>query len=354
MKKFLFVLLILATIISTGCCSRKESKSNLEVKSNADINSSEDAKSSKKNKLNEEAKSNKETNSNSITKSKEESKPKVEKKIIIDDKLEKTFTIKEINLEMVKCPAGSFMMGSPKEELGRDYGEKQHLVTITRSFYIGKYEITQEQYKSITGYNPSWFDYIGPNKPVNKVTWKNSKDFCDKLNQKYSSLLPKGYRFDLPTEAQWEYACRAGTKTSLNNGKNITTLESDKNCINLDEVAWYYKNASNTLHIVGQKKPNAWGIYDMHGNVAEWCRDVYDDYSDEEAIDPIVTKKKKVSSFEKSKLYKLGHSSLPNYVSRGGAYNYGIKDFRSAARESIDGNANLFMYGFRVALVPIE
>lgn len=125
-----------------------------------------------------------------------------------------TFVIKEINLELVKCPAGSFMMGSPEEE-GRFIDEKTHLVTLTKHFYIGKYEVTQSQYSAIMDKNPSRF--VGANNPVDTVSYEDAKAFCDKMNLKYLNILPKGYKFDLPTEAKWEYACRASTNTPFNN-----------------------------------------------------------------------------------------------------------------------------------------
>lgn len=257
-----------------------------------------------------------------------------------------TFVIKEINLEMVKCPAGSFMMGSPEQEHAKvkefvggfhkdlfkfEYNEKLHLVTFTKPFYIGKYEVTQSQYVALMGKNPSKF--IGANNPVEMVSYDEAKAFCDNLNLKYLNILPQGYKFALPTEAQWEYACRAGTNTALNNGKNLTT--SDSACPNLDEVAWYDKNASGTTHIVGQKKPNAWGIYDMHGNVYEWCRDWYGVYPNEDVIDPI------------------GANGGSYRVNRGGGWGYFAVYCRSASRcyYPVYCGSDL---GFRVALVPIN
>ena len=259
-----------------------------------------------------------------------------------------TFVIKEINLEMVKCPAGSFMMGSPEQEHAKvkeilnidnfhkdlfkfEYNEKLHLVTFTKPFYIGKYEVTQSQYETLMGKNPSKF--IGANNPVETVSYDEAKAFCDNLNLKYLNILPKGYKFALPTEAQWEYACRAGTNVALNNGKNLTT--SDGACPNLDEVAWYGKNASGTTHIVGQKKPNAWGIYDMHGNVYEWCRDRYGAYPNEDVIDLI------------------GANGGSGRVFRGGSWCGIALDCRSANRCGLPVRPCDFL-GFRVALVPID
>ena len=270
-----------------------------------------------------------------------------------------TFVIKEINLELVKCPAGSFMMGSPKNELGRPRdGDREgyyiseilHLVSISKPFYIGKYEITQSQYSAIMERNPS--EFVAPNNPVERVSWEDAKEFIDKLNLKYLSLVPQGYRFDLPTEAQWEYACRAGTNTAFNNGKNLSNDEYDKPCSNLDEVAWYQCNASGTTHAVGQKKPNPWGIYDMHGNVAEWCKDYLDAYSSKDAIDPLVEK----------------NSDCPNFhIFRGGASTNKKSEIHSIDYKSNCRSAKRFFpneinnpilrescIGIRVALVPIN
>lgn len=168
---------------------------------------------------------------------------------------------------MVKCPAGDFMMGSPDTEPGRSKKENLRKVTISEDFYIGKYEVTQAQFKAVMDKNPSRF--VGDNNPVENVSWSDIMEFLNRLNNMTGSTRPAGYRFDLPTEEQWEYACRAGTTTAYNNGRSIT----DKlgNCPNLDEIAWYISNSRGKTHPVGQKKPNAWGIYDMLGNVKELC-----------------------------------------------------------------------------------
>ena len=242
------------------------------------------------------------------------------------------FVIKEINLKLVKCPAGSFMMGSQKNELGHGSDEILHKVTLSKPFYIGIYEVTQNQYKAIEKNNPSFFK--GDNKPVEQICWDDAKDFCKKLNIRYKNLLPKGYVFDLPTEAQWEYACRAGTTNALNNGKNLTI--ADGTCPNLDEVAWYSKNSEKSSHIVGQKKPNAWGIYDMHGNVGEWCRDWCMDYTDKELVDP------------------FGITPDSSRVNRGGGWFDIPARCRSAFRCGDEPDIGYKYLGFRVALVPVE
>ena len=199
-----------------------------------------------------------------------------------------TFNIYGINFELVKCPAGKFLMGSPTDEIGRFKNETQHEVIIKKDFYIGKFPITQAQYEAVINYNPS--ENKGPNNPVDSVNWNHAKEFCYRLNEATHNIRPAGYLFDLPTEAQWEYACRANTNTSLNNGNNISKFISESlrrgvnsnlyygykpSCPYLDEVGWYEFNSNKTTHPVGQKKPNNWGIYDMHGNVLEWCRDYY-------------------------------------------------------------------------------
>ena len=244
-----------------------------------------------------------------------------------------TFVIKEINLEMVKCPEGSFIMGSPENELGREdrLDEKLHSVIISKPFYIGKYEVTQSQYSALMDENPSRF--IGANNPVETVSYEDAKAFCDKMNLKYLNILPKGYKFALPTEAQWEYACRAGTNSALNNGKNLTKIEGD--CPNLDEVAWYSENSGKTTHEVGQKKPNAWGIYDMHGNVWEWCRDWYGEYPKDDATDP------------------TGAYSGSDRVFRGGGWDGGAGLCRSAFRHYFNPDLRGGILGFRLALVPV-
>ena len=232
-------------------------------------------------------------------------------------------------IELIKCDTGSFIMGSSINEPGRNKDEQQHKVIISNTFYIGKYEVTQKIYEAVVGNNPSKFK--DPNKPVESVSWDDAVKFCEILNNKYSRYIPSGYKFDLPTEAQWEYACRAGTNTTLNNGKNLTTINGA--CPNLNEIAWYDKNANGTTHKVGQKKPNAWGIYDMHGNVWEWCKDLYGEYPTEYVTDP------------------AGAKSGSSRVYRGGSWGNNASFSRSSYRCSSESDLKRMRLGFRVALV---
>ena len=175
-----------------------------------------------------------------------------------------------VKLTLLLIPAGEFVMGSPGRERDRLEKERMHDVTISEAFYMGKFAVTQEQYEKVMGSSPSYFK--GAKNPVENVSWEDAKEFCRKLSAK------TGHPVRLPTETQWEYACRAGTNTRFCSGDNDQDL---------DEVAWYGdEKCGRTTHPVGQKKPNAWGLYDMHGNVWEWCEDWYGSYPDGPAIDP--------------------------------------------------------------------
>lgn len=258
---------------------------------------------------------------------------------------------KELDIKMICCPAGTFVMGAPAGELGKKNNENTHNVTITKQFLISKYEITQKQYQLVMGTNPSHFktsDDIDENEkkynPVEQVTLDNAKAFCEKLNTEYSRLVPYGYRFDLPTEAQWEYACRAGTYTALNSNKNLTPkankpTEPDPNCPNLKDVAWFTSNSGKRTHQVGTRAPNAWGLYDMHGNVEELIKDVrpsnYPAYPQEDAIDPLVT---------------VGTQKCH----RGGGYITTVDRCRSASRQGSPIASYSPQIGFRVVLVSTE
>jgi formylglycine-generating enzyme required for sulfatase activity len=171
-----------------------------------------------------------------------------------------------VKLEMVEIPAGNFCMGSPDSEAGRDKNEgPQHRVTV-RSFYIGKYEVTQAQWRAVMGANPSSFR--GDDRPVENVLWNDAQEFCGKLSQ----MTGKEYR--LPAEAEWEYACRAGTTPPFAFGANLSSAQANFN------GSYPYGGAAKGVNRqettpVGSFAPNNFGVYDMHGNVWEWCQDWY-------------------------------------------------------------------------------
>ena len=247
-----------------------------------------------------------------------------------------TLDLSGVPLKMIKVKAGRFQMGSPVSELGRDNDEKQHWVTLSRDYWLGETEVTQGQWMAVMGDNPSWFKK-GDNYPVENVSWNDAMEFCDKLNQQYKGKLPSGYKFSLPMEAQWECACRAGTTTALNNGKDLTVAEGE--CANLDEVGWYDENSGGPTHPVAQKKPNAWGFYDMHGNVWEWCSDRYDERygcNNSDVTDP------------------QGPSSGSCRVYRGGGWFDFVRGCRAAYRDFNTPTLRFSSLGFRLALVPVQ
>ena len=168
--------------------------------------------------------------------------------------------------DFVRIPPGEFRMGSKSSEADDDEQPRTR-VTISRGFYLGKYEVTQGQWEAVMGSNPSRFDECGPNCPVENVSWEDVQEFIGKLN-----AAAGGNRYRLPTEAEWEYAARAGTMGDRYG--------------NLDAIAWYEDNSGSRTHPVGQKEPNAWGLYDMLGNVTEWVGDWYGPYPGGSVTDP--------------------------------------------------------------------
>jgi len=173
-----------------------------------------------------------------------------------------------VKMALILIPAGQFVMGSSKGQKDKCADEMPaHRVTITRPFYMGKYEVSQEEWQAVMGENPA--RYKGEGKPIENISWQQCQKFLEKLN----ALVPDA-RFRLPTEAQWEYACRTGTETPFSYGNDLD-YEA------LKEYAVYgrkFKSVSeteDTTEPVGKKKPNPWGLYDMHGNVWEWCHDWY-------------------------------------------------------------------------------
>ena len=217
---------------------------------------------------------------------------------------------KDVKLEMVLVPAGKFKMGSPASEEGRSDNETQHEVTLAKPFYMGKYEVTQEQWEAVMGNNPS-SKTKGAKLPVTDVSWKDCQEFIEKLN----ASTKGGYR--LPYEAESEFACRAGTTTAYSFGDNLT--KSDANI------------SGETTKAVGSYKPNTFGLYDLHGNVWEWCEDWYGDYPKGAVTDP------------------KGPATGSSRVLRGGSFEVNELGARSSNRFVITPTGRDFSVGFRLA-----
>jgi formylglycine-generating enzyme required for sulfatase activity len=220
---------------------------------------------------------------------------------------------------------GTFTMGNDDDA---------HQVTLTQPFELGVYEVTQEQYEQVMRKNPS--DSKGPQNPVENVSWDDAVKFCRKLSE-LPAEKSAGYLYRLPTEAEWEYACRAGTTTdySFGNDSNYNFGDDDSNYSfgddsKLGDYAWYDENSDETTHPVGQKKPNAWGLYDMHGNVEEWCQDWSGDYPSGSVTDP------------------TGAASGSHRVFRGGSWDSISDDCYSAIRCGNSPDFRDYNLGFRV------
>ena len=236
----------------------------------------------------------------------------------IDKKLArsgKTLTLtlgKGVAMKFIRIPAGVFMMGAP--------GDRQRKITISKAFYIGVTEVTQAQYASIAGKNPSKFR--GPKNPVENTSWFDATAFCEAMSKKTRRAVR------LPTEAQWEYACRAGKKTRFSFGDDEKAF---------DAYGWCKSNSAQKPHPVGQKRPNAWGLYDMHGNAREWCRDRYDEkyFANAKDVDPETTRETRKRVF------------------RGGSWKDQARGCRSTGRQAIpiDYSRDYYRGGFRVVIV---
>jgi formylglycine-generating enzyme required for sulfatase activity len=230
-------------------------------------------------------------------------------------------------LDLAWIAPGNFTMGSPADEVGR-YGDEgpQTRVTLSKGFWLGKYDVTQGQYQALVGTNPSYFTKAGQDAPVEQVSWDDAVAFCQKLNaqERAAGRLPDGYAYTLPTEAQWEYACRAGT-TGLYYAAD------------LGAIAWYDANSGDTTHPVATKQPNAWGLYDMSGNVYQWCLDWYGKYPGGSVTDPV------------------GSPSGSNRGLRGGSWGGDAAYCRSAGRgdDGVPGDRD-FDVGFRLALSSVR
>ncbi|MDR1490003.1 MAG: formylglycine-generating enzyme family protein [Desulfovibrio sp.] len=233
---------------------------------------------------------------------------------------EKTYT-NRIGMEFILIPSGSFTMGADKnfEDAGNDE-TPQHRVSISKPFYLGKYEVTQEQWTAVMGGNPS--EFKGRSNPVEQVCWDEVQVFIQRLNRQEGHS-----RYRLPTEAEWEYAARAGTSSAYSFGDDADSL---------GRYAWYEGNSGGKTHPVGQNEPNAWGLYDMHGNVWEWVQDWYGEryYSSSPGSDP------------------RGPSSGSYRVNRGGYWNSGAGYCRLAHRNGSMPDTHRSDIGFRLALSP--
>ena len=288
--------------------------------------------------------------------------------------------VPKVEMKMVRIPAGSFVMGSPKAEADRRGDEVQHKVTISKPFYMGAFEVTQKQYYDLMlpGFDHAGWQFArGPihagtalfyrsrsgrsnyeggelnlKQPMECVTWEKAREFCRKVAQleRKAGRLPKGYVYRLPTEAEWEYACRAGSKGPYN-------VKGEKNTAEYLRSPKYIKSFANVAEgkpiDVGQGKPNAWGLYDMHGNVYEWCLDWYGPYPSGEVKDPTgpAEGEKRVARggcFNGA----LPHSP-PGVIPQRDAYKTIGPFIRSASRYQFRPDVGFYaILGFRVVLAP--
>jgi len=223
--------------------------------------------------------------------------------------LPKTELVPLTNMVLIK--AGSFV-------------RQNYPVKLTRDFWLGKYEVTQGEYAAAMGKNPSHFPG-DTNRPVEKLSYFDAVAYCSAVtrNERDAGRLPSGYTYRLPTEAEWEYACRAGATNFFSFGDAVNEA---------DQYAWTLENSEGATHPVGQKRPNSWGLYDMHGNVWEWCSDWFVDYPSAQATDPTGPLRGKFKVF------------------RGGGWNHAVEFARSGNRFMMAPSNGIYFVGFRVAL----
>lgn len=261
--------------------------------------------------------------------------------IVIKELEELSLIVPDSGIKMIyidpksKPDRGTFMMGSPEGEFGRDDDEKQYRVTLTDAYWLGEYPVTQEEWEQIMGNNPSHFTSSDKRAPVEQVSWLDAKEFIKKLNERERSAgrLPEGYEYSLPTEAQWEYACRAGTETPFAFGASLSSRQANFNGLRPyagTSVGAFLDKTS----AVKSYNPNKWGLYDMHGNVSEWCENWYN-----------------------KDILKSALGSAPiephlgsHRVHRGGGWSCGAKFCRSASRRKGIPSNRSSMIGFRLSL----
>ena len=277
----------------------------------------------------------------------------------------RTWIVPTAKLSMVKIPAGTFMMGSPEKETGRSQDEAQREVSLSKPFYMGVLEVTQEQYLQLMvpdyhqgGYLKAFWGYSTPELhqggpyftagrvipdtdvfPMESVTWDKANAFCEKLNAAESKAgrLPRGYAYRLPTEAEWEYACRAGTK-----GKFNVEGEVDR------KLFTTFRKVNDKPDLAGNKRPNQWGLYDMHGSMYEWCLDTYGPYDLKDTTDPV---RKSGTGKSETRRVARGGCFLSNELTRPTEqqeYRY----IRSASRNNFEPDSIYGILGFRVVLAP--
>jgi formylglycine-generating enzyme required for sulfatase activity/outer membrane protein OmpA-like peptidoglycan-associated protein len=242
--------------------------------------------------------------------------------------------INSIGMKFIWVPAGTFLMGSPESEVRRDKNEIQHQVTLTRGFYLQATETTQQQWIAVMGSNPAHFKNCGMDCPVENVRYSDVMVFLERLNDMENTI-----HYRLPTEAEWEYAARAGTTSAFFNGPMVDeSAEKWDFSYNpyLDSVGWYYRNSDQAPHRVGLKAPNPWGFYDTHGNVWEWCSDWQRPYPFHPEIDP------------------RGAESGEAKIRRGGSWAHYPEYCRSAYRSWFDPEDRNPETGFRVAISSLE
>ena len=266
----------------------------------------------------------------------EEEAAQDEQQVPTANKAGDTFTIPDLSLEMLWVEPGTFTMGSPESEEGHWSDETQHEVTLTEGFWLGKYEVTQAQWENVMGSNRSVFK--GANRPVENLNGEDGTSFCEKLTEVEltAGRLPAGMTYQLPTEAQWEYACRAGTTTVFSWGDTASSTQA-----NFDGN-YPYGGAAKGPYLgrttdVGQYAANPWGFHDMHGNVPEWCADWYGDYPTGAVTDPVAA---------------LGYS-YSYRAARGGSWDSWANSARSAFRwGSMSTLSADITLGFRLSLRP--
>ena len=236
----------------------------------------------------------------------------------------------QLSTNWVQLKPGAFTLGSPSQDADRGSDESPPTqVTITQGFWMHRHEVTQGEYLALMRTNPAAF--TGDlNRPVERVSWQEAVNYCVKLTvqEQQAGRLPRGYVYRLPTEAEWEYACRAGATTRFGYG-------DDPQYSALGQYAWSAANGGDKTHPVAHKKPNAWGLYDLHGNVWEWCLDWYaPSYPGGKAADP------------------TGAKSGLKRVVRGGCWNNPAAVCRAANRNAYPPGRRSNGVGFRVVLAP--